>query len=95
MHLQGFTSAMDINLSDDPKISVAAKIPTSWSEEIDELCELSGITKSQWVANLIGDTLGKFNNDVASIISNALNNGSSEVKRKAIKKLLNLIAQSV
>jgi hypothetical protein len=80
MRLGAFTRDMDINSTDDPKISVAAKIPTSWGEEIDSICDLSGITKSQWVANLIGDALGKTDGDA---------------KRKAIQKLSNLIAQSV
>jgi len=71
---------MDMISSDDPKISVAAKIPTSWGEEIDAICELTGITKSQWVANLIGDALGKTD---------------SEAKQKAVKKLSLLIAQTV
>ncbi|AFY75491.1 hypothetical protein Syn7502_03669 (plasmid) [Synechococcus sp. PCC 7502] len=71
---------MDINLTDDPKISVAAKIPMSWCQEIDAICELTQVTKSQWVGNLIGDALGKTD---------------GEAKRKAIQKLSNLIAQSV
>jgi hypothetical protein len=80
MRLGAFTRDMDINSTDDPKISVAAKIPTSWGEEIDAICELTGITKSQWVANLIGDALGKTN---------------GEARQKAVKRLSLLIAQTV
>lgn len=71
---------MDINEANDPKVAIAAKIPTSWGEEIDSICELTGTTKSQWLANLIGDALGK-------------NDG--EARQKAVKRLSMLIAQSV
>jgi len=70
---------MDIISTDDPKISVAAKIPTSWSEEIDAICELSSITKSQYVANLIADNLGKTDR---------------ESRRLSVKRLSMLIAQN-
>jgi len=70
---------MDIILTDDPKISVAAKIPTSWSDEIDAICQLSGLNKSQWVSDLIADALCK----------------NDKTKQKAVKKLSLLIAQAV
>jgi len=77
------------------RVSLSCKIPVDWNKEIERNSELTGVTKSQWLSNLVGDALGKFNNDVASLINDALENGNSEVKRKAIQKLLTLIAQSV
>lgn len=86
---------MDIISTEDPKISVAAKIPTSWGEEIDSHCELSGITKSQWVSNLIGERLNKFNDDFISLLIETLKHGSIEMKRQALKKLLIFVAHSI
>lgn len=87
------SDADELNI--EHRVSLSCKIPADWNKEIERNSELTGVTKSQWLANLVGDALGKFNIDVARLISDALENGNSEVKRKAIQKLLTLIAQSV
>lgn len=71
---------MDINSTDDTKISIACKVPTSWVTEIDALALLGGITRSQWVANWIATGLGKTDDP--------------EARREAIRIASNLIAKS-
>ena len=71
---------MDINSTDDPKISIACKAPTSWVAEIDALALLGGITRSQWVLSWIATGLGKTDDP--------------EAKREAIRIASNLIAKS-
>jgi hypothetical protein len=65
--------------NDQHRVSVSCKIPVDWNEEIDAISELSGVTKSQWLANLIGEALGKTD---------------TEAKRKAVQRLSLLIASS-
>jgi hypothetical protein len=71
---------MDISETNEPKVSIAAKIPASWNDDIDAICLVSGQTKSQWLAQVIGDALGKTN---------------SEARENAIRRLSLLLAQAV
>jgi hypothetical protein len=77
------------------RVSLSCKIPVDWNKEIERKSELSGVTKSQWLSTLVGETLGKFNDDFISLILEVLKNGNSEMKRQALKKLLIFVAHSI
>jgi|GEM_PF-2121579 len=77
------------------RVSLSCKIPLDWSQEIERNSELSGVTKSQWLCNLVGENLGKFNENLVSMIIDVLKNGDAETKRKALKKLLIFVAHSI
>lgn len=82
-------------LNSEHRVSLSCKIPSDWNKEIERNSELTGVTKSQWLASLVGDTLGKFNDDFISLIIEAIKNGNSEIRRKALKKLLIFVANSI
>ncbi len=62
------------------RVSVSCKIPVDWNEDLDTACLASGQTKSQLLADLVADFLGK---------------GKPESRQKAAKRLMNLATLAI
>ena len=67
--------------NDQHRVTVSCKIPATSNEKLEAYCKISGVNKSQVLANLIAGLLGETDDEVAN--------------QQARKRLLLLVANAI